>query len=153
MSKRNSAAERDALLAQMIEMSTKPDSPGSEQAKKAVRKKAVEEKEAEVLRNPAQEVVEAETKLSLVHKKKVSKRREEKAEKVSISLHPIDQERAERVEDALRKAGLIARRASTSLLLKVALAAFDPSKVEDLPGLVEEIKSQDGRGKWMKAVR
>lgn len=77
----------------------------------------------------------------------------EKAEKISVSLHPQDQERAEKVEDALRKAGLIPRRAPTSFLLKVALAAFDEKSVDDIKSIVEEVRAQDGRGKWMHALK
>ena len=69
---------------------------------------------------------------------------------LAIEIVPLG---AEKVEDALRKAGLIPRRAPTSFLLKVALAAFDEKSVDDLKSIVEEVKAQDGRGKWMHTLK
>ena len=72
---------------------------------------------------------------------------EGKAEKISISLHPEDLERLEDFENELRKAGLVGRRAPTSFLLKVALAALDYGNLKGLAGAVAEITAQDGRRK------
>ena len=69
-----------------------------------------------------------------------------KAQNMGLSLHPADQERLYLIEDAVRKAG-IRSRPSTSLLIRLAVAAFDPSKIDNLVELYEELEAQDGRRK------
>jgi len=139
---KKSPSSIDTLTAQLASVVSAPERAGKEQAGKAIDKKVEQPAKPPITRS--------KPKLAVAAKKpKPTVERAGKAEKVSVSLHPIDQERAERVEDALRKAGLVGRRAPTSFLLKIALAAFDENKVEDLAAIVEKVRSQDGRGKWM----
>jgi len=153
---KNSATDREALKAQLFKLASKPDSPGSDQAKRAVKKAAAKPgvtRESKLQPKPVEKVSEPKAKPAPKKKVRPVEVGEGKAEKISVSLHPIDQERAELVEDALRKAGLVGRRAPTSFLLKIALAAFDANKVDDLKAIVEGVRAQDGRGKWMNAVK
>lgn len=69
-----------------------------------------------------------------------------KARNMGLSLHPADQERLLTIEAAVRKAG-IRGRPSTSLLIKLAVAAFDASRIENLAALYEQLEAQDGRRK------
>ena len=147
------AMKRDAAKERLAAMMSSKESPGSKQAEVAVKKKAeiVLPVEPEKPVGPKVEVSQNKEQVKKNSSKK-SKVEQGRAEKISVSLHPADQVRAEKIEETLRKKGLIARRAPTSFLLKVALASFDPNKVENLDQIVDEIKSQDGRGKWMKLL-
>lgn len=159
MTKGNASKERDEARERLMAMAAAPTAPGQNQAAKALQQQEEKPKVATATTTTTTKVstqqVESKAAAVVAEKPKTKKRSvvHEKAEKISVSLHPQDQERAEKVEDALRKAGLIPRRAPTSFLLKVALAAFDEKDVEKLRGIVEEVKAQDGRGKWMHELK
>jgi hypothetical protein len=166
MSKGSASKQRDEARERLKALASAPTAPGQSQAARALEKSEPKAKATKSVpakkpvskesapRAAVAETVPPETSGEKPEAKpKKPKVVHERAEKISISLHPQDQVRAERVEDALRKAGLIPRRAPTSFLLKVALAAFDEKKVEGLPEIVEKVRSQDGRGKWMHAQK
>lgn len=120
-----------------------PQAPGQDQAKRAVEKSELEAKKPEAT------VVEADVPVSQPKKKTPSAAAAKgggggKAQNMGLSLHPADLERIYLVESALRKAG-IKGRSSTSLLIKLALATFDASKVENLVEIYEQLEAQDGR--------
>jgi hypothetical protein len=145
--------ERNAAKEALAAMMASASAPGIEQAQIATRQKEQkqEEPESAVAKNvEVTPVVASETKPDLKEEPKepeVLAMGEGKAEKISISLHPADLIRLEEVEDALRKSALIPRRAPTSFLLKVALAAFDQSQTKRLVEAVAEVNAQDGRRK------
>ncbi len=123
------AKQRDASLDRLSKLGSmmeSPSAPGQEQAAKAIKKKAKEE--SKPTPKPKREKVKPKAK----------------AQNMGLSLHPADQDRIYKIEEAVRKAG-IRGRPSTSLLIKLAIAAFDPSKVDNLRALFEELESQDGR--------
>ncbi|MCB1099217.1 MAG: hypothetical protein KDN22_26845 [Verrucomicrobiae bacterium] len=155
MTKGNASKERDEARERLMAMAAAPTAPGQNQAAKALQQQEEKPKVATTTKVSTPQV-ESKAAAVVAEKKPKTKKRSvvhEKAEKISVSLHPQDQERAEKVEDALRKAGLIPRRAPTSFLLKVALAAFDEKNVEKLKEIVEEVRAQDGRGKWMHELK
>ena len=167
MSKGTASKQRDEARERLKALASAPTAPGQSQAARALEKPEAKAKpvpkpasSASTKKSTAAASAEVEATAAAVEKpkakptpKKPNTALHEKAEKISVSLHPQDQVRAERVEDALRKAGLIPRRAPTSFLLKVALAAFDEKNVEGLPEIVEKVRAQDGRGKWMHALK
>jgi D-alanyl-D-alanine carboxypeptidase len=164
--KPKASKERDAMRAQLAAMMSSSSAPGAEQAERAVKVQSESPKAPEksqdskvkpkTKRVPKKAAKKAPTKpkpkAAVKTQKPISRGGEEKAEKISVSLHPTDQDNAELIEDALREAGLITRRAPISFLLKVALASFDPSKVKNLPEIVQTIKAKDGRGRWAQEM-
>ena len=164
MSKGTASKQRDEARERLKALASAPTAPGQSQAARALEKPEAKAKpvpkpasSASTKKSTAAASAEVEATAAAVEKPKAKPKKpkvvHERAEKISVSLHPQDQVRAERVEDALRKAGLIPRRAPTSFLLKVALAAFDEKNVEGLAEIVEKVRSQDGRGKWMHALK
>ncbi|MFC7339521.1 hypothetical protein ACFQY0_20180 [Haloferula chungangensis] len=152
MSKSN---QRDAAKEALAAMMSSSSAPGTEQAQKA----SVEKPPAAVQVSSRMETAGIEQPVKKA-RSSASKAKpalsvvvpqngggEGKAEKISISLHPEDLERLESFENGLRKAGLVGRRAPTSFLLKVALAALDFGNLKGLSGAVAEITAQDGRRK------
>lgn len=131
------AKKRDASLEKLQALMKSPTAPGQEQAQNAAAKA-----------KPPEEV----KKVTAIEEKAVpdvaSKPKEPagKAQNMGLSLHPADQERLLAIETAVRKAG-IKGRPSTSLLIKVAVAAFDPSRIENLAALYKQLEAQDGRRK------
>jgi len=154
MNKGTASKERDAMKEQLAAMMSSNKAPGTEQAERAVQKKEIPKaaKKKSILKKRPDSNPKRKTQPKLEKAGMPKRVGEERAEKVSVSLHPTDQDNAELIEDALRAAGLISRRAPVSFLLKVALASFDPSKVDDLEEVVNSIKSRDGRGKWMQGL-
>ena len=173
MSKATASKERDAMKAQLAAMMSSTKAPGTEQAERAVQKKDKTKAKAQpkprsksikkVTKTDAKKVkastkpkVKAKSETKPISRSSIElqgrEAGEERAETVSVSLHPTDQDNAELIEDALRAAGLINRRAPISFLIKVALASFDSEKMDNLEEVVASIKSRDGRGKWMKGM-
>lgn len=149
MSKSN---QRDAAKEALAAMMSSNSAPGTEQAQKASVEKPApvvqappKKKKAPTAKQPVKRAQTPEPKPDAVVAQ--AGEGEGKAEKISISLHPEDLERLENFENGLRKAGLVGRRAPTSFLLKVALAALDYGELEGLSGAVAEITAQDGRRK------
>ena len=141
MSKSN---QRDEAKKALADMMSSTSAPGTDQAKntavEALPKIEADTKKSpsDPKRNPPVEVVEKASAIAIG---------EGKAEKISISLHPEDLDRLENFENGLRKAGLVGRRAPTSFLLKVALAAIENADVSGLGVAVAEVTAQDGRRK------
>ena len=135
MKKSSQAAARDEARERLKMLTTSESAPGLEQASRALQK----------AQEPSKPAGGGEDKPA---KKKPPKApvavQEGKAEKVSVSLHPQDQAHIAALEDVLLDKGLIARRAPTSFLLKVALAAF-VEKGKDLAKIVNQVQEQDGR--------
>jgi len=134
--KKSSAARaRDEARERLKTLTTSESAPGLEQASRALERAQEPPKPGgagkgrSVKKKPVKDLIPAHNG---------------KAEKVSVSLHPQDQAHVAAVEDVLLDKGLIARRAPTSFLLKVALAAF-VAKGKDLGKIVKEIQGQDGR--------
>lgn len=149
------------MKAQLAAMMSSTSAPGAEQAQRATEAqsapakpktdaKPAPKKKSSAVKKSATPPAKAKPRTKRASAKK--RAGEEKAEKVSVSLHPTDQDNAELIEDALRDAGLITRRAPISFLLKVALASFDPQKIDDLPEVVASIKARDGRGRWAQQL-
>ena len=136
MKKSSAARARDEARERLKTLTTSESAPGLEQASRALEKAqeapkpgGAGRKDRSAKKKPLKEPIPAHNG---------------KAEKVSVSLHPQDQAHVAAVEDVLLDKGLIARRAPTSFLLKVALAAF-VAKGKDLGKIVKEIQGQDGR--------
>jgi hypothetical protein len=142
-------SERDAAKEALAAMMASASAPGVEQARKAVLQKddSKELETAQTLQvSVADEIPKSKSPRAIqASKKKLAGTGAGKAEILSISLHPADLDRLEAVETSLRKAGLIGRGSSTSFLLKVTLAAFDPLNVQDLAHAISKISAQDGR--------
>ena len=135
------AKNRDASLEKLQALMDSPTAPGQDQAKKAVEKSKVPAKNKPKDSSNVVEAKVAEPKKKTKPKKTAG---EGKAQNMGLSLHPADQDRIYEVEAAVRKAG-IKGRPSTSLLIKLALATFDPSKIDNLAEVYEQLESQDGR--------
>ena len=137
MSRAKASKERDEIRDKLRALSVSDTAPGKDQAAKAL---TVEKEEAVAVvpKGPSQR--DGKPKPS-AKKRSVTLK---PVEKIGVSLYPEDYARIEKVENALRKAGLIKRRAATSFLLRVAVATFDEN-TENLAGIVEELQSQDGR--------
>ena len=143
MSKSN---QRDAAKKALADMMSSSSAPGTDQAKntavepspkiEAIPKKPVKKSPSDPKPKPPVKKVEKTSGVATG---------EGKAEKISISLHPEDLERLENFENSLRQAGHIGRRAPTSFLLKVALAAVELRDVSKLGIAVAEVTAQDGR--------
>ena len=148
-SKSTAAKERDSMKAKLAAMVSSPKAPGTKQAERALKPESAK-KEAK----PSKPDGGASPSASSPKKPKAKRAKMRgKAEKVSVSFHPEDLQRLEEVDDQLRTAGVITRRAPVSLLIKVALAAFDAKRVENIDEIVADIKSQDGRGKWLQDLK
>jgi len=132
------AKKRDASLEKLQALMKSPSAPGQEQAHNAVAKAKpmdAETNEATVTEKEAIKEIGLKTKPVTG-----------KAQNMGLSLHPADQERLFAIEAAVRKTG-IRGRPSTSLLIKLAVAAFDASRIENLAALYEQLEAQDGRRK------
>jgi hypothetical protein len=164
MSRAKAAEQREENLNRLKALAEAANAPGKDQAKQAL---DVIEREQPSTKDPALAVISPppvvetpttgpESASKGEPRKQVQQLKTElpsintKAEKISISLHPQDQERLSKIENALRSKGLVGRSVSTSFLLKIALASFDEAKVRDLKSIAESIQAQDQRGKWMK---
>jgi hypothetical protein len=163
MSRKTAAEQRKENLDRLKELAEAANAPGKDQAKQAL--DSIQQQESPVgprstdvpPESPDENQPVVSTPTSKVEAPKRASQPTEilsaaknKAEKISISLHPQDQDRLSKIENALRSKGLIGRSASTSFLLKVALASFDETKVRDLKSISDSIHAQDQRGKWMK---
>lgn len=141
MSKKTAAKQRDEAREKLMALASASTAPGQEQAQKALNE----------TRPPAASSAVAPPQLTPDRQDSdisgSAVQDAGRAEKVSVSLHPQDQARLMKVENALRARGLIGRNAPTSFLLKIALASF--SEETDLERVIAEVKSQDQRGKWM----
>lgn len=145
MSKSN---QRDAAKKALADMMSSSSAPGTDQAKSTA-VEPISEIEAAPKNLAKKSFPDTKPKppVKAVKKASVIAAGEGKAEKISISLHPEDLERLESFEDGLRKAGHIGRRAPTSFLLKVALAAIEGADANKLGIAVAEVTAQDGRRK------
>ena len=119
-----------------------PTAPGQDQAKSAVEKSktSAEKKSKDSTSATEPKVVEAK-KEKIKPKKTIGKG---KAQNMGLSLHPADQDRIYKIEEAVRRAG-IKGRPSTSMLIKLALATFDSKKIDNLVEVYEQLEAQDGR--------
>ena len=141
MSKSN---QRDVAKKALADMMSSTSAPGTDQAKNTAVEPSMKI-EAAASKSPSDP--KRKTPVEVVEKASAIAIGEGKAEKISISLHPEDLHRLENFENGLRKAGLVGRRAPTSFLLKVALAAIESADVSGLGVAVAEVTAQDGRRK------